>query len=169
MKKKTILLFLCYLLLTAFAVLALMKRSHTTFAGAGLRSEIPRFRPEEIAGIKIEWRTNSVTLEKKDGNWKLVERGMKNASAAKIARLLESLSAPACDRRSANHPGNYSHSARCGRRGEIQDHSRKRPFRETGAGHAARGKRGNAADFFRAPRARQRGQCEAGDVCRFAV
>ena len=92
MKKKTILLFLCYLLLTAFAVLALMKRSHTTFAGAGLRSEIPRFRPEEIAGIKIEWRTNSVTLEKKDGNWKLVERGMKNASAAKIAHLLESLS-----------------------------------------------------------------------------
>ena len=92
MKLKFFLLFLCYLLLTVLAVFALLKRSHAPAAGAGMRSEIPRFRPEEIAEVKIEWRTNSVTLEKKDGNWKLAERGMKNASASKVARLLESLS-----------------------------------------------------------------------------
>ena len=62
MKLKFFLLFLCYLLLTVLAVFALLKRSHAPAAGAGMRSEIPRFRPEEIAEVKIEWRTNSVTL-----------------------------------------------------------------------------------------------------------
>ena len=92
MKKKTIFWLLFYLLLTVFAALALLKRGHTANTAADIRSEIPRFRPDEIASIKIEWRTNCVTLEKKEGDWKLAERGGKNASGTKVARLLESLS-----------------------------------------------------------------------------
>ena len=92
MKKKTIFWLLFYLLLTVFAALALLKRGHTANTAADIRSEIPRFRPDEIASIKIEWRTNCVTLDKKEGDWKLAERGGKNASGTKVARLLESLS-----------------------------------------------------------------------------
>ena len=92
MKRKKLFWLLFYLLLTGFAAAALLKRGHTAGGGAEMRSEIPRFRPEEIMSVKIEWRTNSVTLERRDENWKIAERGMKNASADKVARLLELLS-----------------------------------------------------------------------------
>ena len=92
MNRKSLFLLLFFVLLTVFAVYALMVRGRSASSTAGIRSEIPKFNPEEIASVRIEWRTNAVNLKREDGDWKIAERGMKNASAVKVSKLLNSLS-----------------------------------------------------------------------------
>lgn len=92
MNRKSLFLLLFFVLLTVFAVYALMVRGRSASSSAGIRSEIPKFNPEEIASVRIEWRTNAVNLKREDGDWKIAERGMKNASAVKVSKLLNSLS-----------------------------------------------------------------------------
>ena len=71
MNRKSLFLLLFFLMLTVLAVCALMVRGRSAGFTAGIRSEIPKFNPEEIASIRIEWRTNVVNLERKDGAGKL--------------------------------------------------------------------------------------------------
>lgn len=75
MNRKSLFLLLFFVLLTVFAVYALMVRGRSASSSAGIRSEIPKFNPEEIASVRIEWRTNAVNLKREDGDWKIAEHG----------------------------------------------------------------------------------------------
>ena len=54
MNRKSLFLLLFFVLLTVFAVYALMVRGRSASSSAGIRSEIPKFNPEEIASVRIE-------------------------------------------------------------------------------------------------------------------